>query len=401
MQKIKKEVIILLGGLFFTRLAWYMSTPFLTVFLMNQRGFSPVEVGYIISINPLANIIFCLFSSYLMKRFSNSRVIKMTPFIWGLVFIGFYFSNSFYHYLLLNLLNGICYSLFEPGLKKMLSDLTPKEDLLIVFNMRYAAINLGAFFGPMISFIFRSSETLIAYVFLGGVYFLYGLLICILLKSSPNKEMKIQEYNKRVSFKSMIKGMIKDKVYLFLIVGMIFSYFGYTQFTSSLSQYLTNSNFFVDGTGIFSLLLSVNAATILLLQFPVIYIIKKVKNPFISLMSSNILIGVGIILFGVANSTITFVIAAIVLSIGELLYGSRFDVIIDELGTKRNNSELYFGGAELIKSGKVLGPIIGAYLISILGYENQIWTCVILALITFIGLYCFMLSNRAYNEEVK
>ncbi|WP_371916026.1 MFS transporter [Paenibacillus sp. P3E] len=69
-----------------------MSTPFLAIFLTNQKNLSLLDTGYILSINPLINVCFGGFGGFLADKLSLKRIVGYIPIIWGTVFILFYFA---------------------------------------------------------------------------------------------------------------------------------------------------------------------------------------------------------------------------------------------------------------------------------------------------------------------
>ncbi len=154
-----------------------MSTPFLAIFLTAQKDISLLHTGFILSINPLINVMFGSFGGRLADKFSLKKIIGGIPLVWGSAFILFYFADSFWHFLLLSGLNGLCYSIFEPASKKVLSAQTTPDNRLLVFNLRYSAINLGAFIGPLLRMLFNMKLTLFPYVILGILYILYGVKV--------------------------------------------------------------------------------------------------------------------------------------------------------------------------------------------------------------------------------
>lgn len=173
-RQLNSKVWNILAGTFFTRTALFMSAPYLSIFLTGQKHIPLLLASLVLAIHPLVNVTFSWLGGALADKLPLHKIVGRTPLLWGTVFILFYFADSFWIFLLLNGLNGLCYSLFEPASKKVLSTESLPEHRLLVFNLRYTAINLGAFAGPLLSLLFNMKMTLFPYVILGTLYLLYG-----------------------------------------------------------------------------------------------------------------------------------------------------------------------------------------------------------------------------------
>lgn len=273
------------------------------------------------------------------------------------MFILFYYAGSFWSFLVLNALNGLCYSLFEPASKKVLSEESLPEHRLLVFNLRYTAINAGCFAGPLLSLLFNMKMSLFPYVILGIMYILYGASTMFFFRNTSAARTSVPAQAKNVRSLQALSAIRKDQVYLLLIAGMSFSYFGYSQLNGTVSQYLSGTALLTDGTRLYSILLSVNAVVILAAQFAVLRLISG-WNPFNVVLLSNLLIGLSFLFFLFPPAYLPLLLFIAVFSLGELLIGARFDALVDELSSA-DNKGLYFGCAEMVKLGTISGPVAG------------------------------------------
>ncbi|MHA6530507.1 MDR family MFS transporter [Paenibacillus sp. BAC0078] len=381
-QKLNSKVWNILTGTFFTRTALFMSTPFLAIFLTNQKDISILHTGYILSVNPLINVLFGGFGGGLADRFSLKRIIGCVPIGWGTVFILFYFADSFWQFLLLSGLNGLCYSIFEPASKKVLSTQTLPENRLLVFNLRYTAINLGAFIGPLLSLLFNMKMTLFPYVILGIFYILYGLSTWFFFRDLSDVTAPKQQ-KKKYSLGQAFSTLRKDHVFLLLLAGMSFSFFGYSLLNATVSQFMANTGTLRNGIQLYSTLLSLNGIIILVSQFAILRWIAS-WNPFNVVLVSNLLIGISFLSLVHSTSYTLLLVFIVLYSLGELLIGARFDTLVDELATEESKG-LYFGCSESVKIGTICGPIIGTLLLEQFGLESGLPVFGLLCLITITG----------------
>ncbi|MCE3202742.1 MDR family MFS transporter [Paenibacillus sonchi] len=380
-RKLNSKVWNILLGTLFTRTALFMSTPFLAIFLTTQKDISLLHTGYILSINPLINVLFGSFGGRLADKLSLKKIIGGIPLVWGSAFILFYFAGRFWHFLLLSGLNGLCYSIFEPASKKVLSAQTAPDNRLLVFNLRYSAINLGAFIGPLLSLLFNMKLTLFPYVILGILYILYGVSTRFFFRDMPAGAPASPPVPiRRPRAFTIIR---KDHVFLLLLAGMSFSFFGYSQLNATVSQYLANTSALTNGVQLYSTLLSANALIILAAQFVLLRWISG-WNPFTVVLVSNLLIGLSFLPFILPPAVLPLLAFIVLFSVGELLIGARFDALVDELA-RAEVKGLYFGCSELIKAGTIAGPLAGTRLLGHFGVQAGFPVFALLCAITITG----------------
>lgn len=383
-RQLNSRVWNILAGTLFTRTALFMSVPYLSIFLMSQKHIPLLLTSLILAVNPLAGVAFSWLGGAIADKLPLHKILLYTPLVWGTVFILFYFAGGFWSFLVLNALNGLCYSLFEPASKKMLSTESLPEHRLLVFNLRYTAINVGCFAGPLLSLLFNMKMTLFPYVILGIMYILYGASTSYFFRKTPaaaNAPIPVQI--KSVRSLQALSVIRKDHVYLLLVAGMSFSYFGYSQLNSTVSQFLSNTAMPADGTRLYSILLSANAIIILAAQFAVLRLISG-WNPFNVVLLSNLLIGLSFLFFLFPAAYLPLLLFIVVFSLGELLIGARFDALVDELSCAENKG-LYFGCTEIVRLGTISGPVVGGSLLGLFGFQTAWPVFGLLAVITLAG----------------
>ncbi|MNO29722.1 putative transporter [compost metagenome] len=391
--KLNSKVWNILIGTLFTRTALFMSTPFLAIFLTTQKDISILHTGSILSINPLVNVIFGGVGGRLADKLSLRKIIGGIPLVWGSAFILFYFAGSFWQFLLLSACNGLCYSIFEPASKKVLSAQTTPDNRLLVFNLRYSAINLGAFIGPLLSLLFNMKLTLFPYVILGILYILYGVSTRFFFRDMPAGDPASPPVPPgRPQAFSVIR---KDHVFLLLLAGMSFSFFGYSQLNATVSQYLANTKSLTNGVQLYSTLLSANALIILVAQFVLLRWISR-WNPFTVVLVSNLLIGLSFLPFILPPALLPLLAFIVIFSVGELLIGARFDALVDDLATAEVKG-LYFGCSELIKVGTIAGPLAGTRLLGHFGVQAGFPVFALLCGITILGAGLIAIAKSRHN----
>jgi MFS family permease len=381
------QVKTILLGTLFTRIALFMSTPFLAIYLSDVRQFSALEIGYIVGINPLVSVLGSSLGGHLSDKIKLYSLLSYTPIFWGVIFISFYFASSFSTFLLLNALSGLCYVLFEPATKRTLSAFSLPEQRMFIYNLRYAAINLGAFLGPLLGLLFSTTTSLFPYLILGSFYIIYGFV-----NRHTMKEAVIPITVNPTSVEKAANKTTPVVAYLLLLIGITFSYFAYAQFNSTVPQFFASSTLFRSGVTLYSMVLTMNAALILLLQLPVMNYSKKISS-FFALQLSNYCFAFSLFLLPKTNILFVLFLMVFFYSLGELFLGVRFDYLIDQLAPS-NKKGFYFGLAEMTKLGNSIGPVVGAYLIQLFSIDGYTTIFICLGIITLGGSLFIQLSSR-------
>jgi len=338
-----------------------MSISFLAIYLTTARSISPKISGIIIATSALAAVFTSFFGGSLSDRYGRKKLMLISMTVWTIVFLGYGIATSTFTFFILSALNGCCRSFFEPTSKALLSDVTTPKNRLLVFNLRYGAINAGVAIGPLIGLQIGSAESGLPFFVAGLVYFIYmvSLIIQFRIYKMPSNDMV---NTSRTTIKTTLTVIRKDKVFLLALLGMISIYAGYSQLHSTVAQYLALSPNFKNGTHLFSQIIMLNGITVLVVQYPLTRIGKRF-SALVSIMFSSLIIGMGLIGFGISERYWQVYISTIIFTIGEVLMFSMWDIFIDEIA-KPELKGTYYGAIGFSELGGVIGPFIGGILLN-------------------------------------
>lgn len=315
-------------GTMFGRLVTSMSIPFLSIYLTQVLGASPTQTGITVAVSSLAGVLASFYGGYISDIVGRKIVMLISVFGWAAVFFGFSVAQHLWVFFLVNTLNGLCRSVFEPTSRALLSDITPPSKLL-VFNLRYAAINLGVVFGPIIGLQLGSAESTFPFLIAGIVYVAYGIVLFMQFKAHRSSmPARTQAQAPRLLEALTITG--KDRVFLPVLLGIIFCVLGYGHFGSTMAQYLAMNTHFTNGGQLFSYMLSLNAITVLVVQYPIVRTASKFP-PIVPLILGNICVALSLLLVGLAGGVALLMISVVLFTIGEVLLFTMMDMLIDRI----------------------------------------------------------------------
>lgn len=378
-------------GTMFGRLVTSMSIPFLSIYLTGVLGASPTQTGFTVAVSSLAGVMVSFYGGYISDRIGRKLVMLVSVFAWAAVFFGFSMADRLWLFFVINTLNGLCRAVFEPTSRALLSDITPPEHKLLVFNLRYAAINLGVVFGPIIGLQLGSAKTTFPFLIAGFVYVAYGLVL-MLQFHRQRSAMPVRQSTVPPRLREAIQVTSRDKVFLPVLIGTVFCVLGYGHFGSTLAQYLTLNPLFGEGEKWFSYMLTLNAITVLAVQYPLVRTARRFA-PLVPLIAGNACVAGSMLLFGAASGPALLMIGVIVFTVGEVLLFTMMDMLIDRIA-KPEWKGTYFGTIGFNNLGNVIAPILGGLLLDGIGAANGIALFIPLALSTAIGLPFLVIAHR-------
>ncbi|MGE6486650.1 MDR family MFS transporter [Hyphomonas sp. NPDC076900] len=381
----------LLIGTVFARGASFMALPFLALYLSNTHGIHPVWIGLTIGLSPLTGTIGGFIGGYISDRFGRKKVMLWTILVWGLVYFGFSQASHIGIFMVLNAMNGLCRSFFEPSSQAMMADLTTPQKRKRVFSLRYTAINIGASLGPLLGVYIAQFSTSLPFLLTGLMYLLYGGTLFIMLN---RYSISLVTPVHQLPLLDTLMVTWKDKTLLVFIIGGILINVGYSQIDSNLPQYIQQS--FSDGVALFARLVALNAILVIILQVPLSLISEK--WPVLRVMIfGSIFFAVGFASFGFATSAVGMMIAMAIVTIGEIFIFPSTSVFIDQIAPEDRRGT-YFGAGQFRSIGNFTGPVLGGWLLQ--DFSGDILFSVIAGII-LCSIFFYYLGNVHILEKQK
>ena len=376
-------IIIVFIVAFIARLVFFMMWPLFSIVLYQNFGFSMLETGAILSLSSLVSVISSSYFGFHSDRLGRRYVLSGSLFLSLISCIPVVLSDSLYAYLLL--LFGICLSSnsIQTVLKSILSDYNDlQEDKEKYFHYFYIIVNCAGFLAPVL-FVYCTLE----HIKVSFLIFSLCYLLCLTFVLYIPKTEKLKTQS--LIYKDNIIKALKDKIFIYFLCANFLVAFVYGHTCTTLAQYLSN---LVDGGyKLYSILCSINAFIVIVFQIP-----------FVRLLSSihvNNKIYIGIVLFFISQIAFElsvlytyswlWIISIIILSFGEMILFSFFNIQIDKIAPKHLKGT-YYGIANVVFLGSTLSPIIGSFIISYWHinyfYITQAFICILILLFYSYGL---------------
>jgi MFS family permease len=350
------EIHLVLAGTFLVRMAYFMVWPFLAVILYRKFHLSATGIGLMLTCASLLGAAAGLLSGYHSDRVGRRRVILAGCALGAIAF--FVLSLAQYPSIYLLAIAGVAIgnALLESTSKALLGDkIAIAKDRELAFYVRYFMINAGVAVGALVGVWLGLSGKQGAFSVTACVYIAYCLVLAAKLRDGRPLAAADKGWP---GFAEACGQVFLNRVFLLLLLSNVAMAFVYANFDSSLVQYLTRSHAPQLLTMI-STLVAVNAATVIFGQFPILRMMEPLP-PRQRIVIGVALMGAAQVLFAVApvTSLAGFVLATLVLSVGELIAFPTFSVEVDR-NTPDHLRGTYFGASNLYSLGTALAPVLG------------------------------------------
>ncbi len=346
---------VLLVGALLSRLAFSMTTPFLTMYLIRNTHLSIAIVGLVVGGASVAGMVGGFIAGALTDRFGRNVILLSTLYAWVMVFLFFATAHAPSILVLLTLLNGACRAIFDPVSQVLMSDMTPVDQRYGVFSLRYTAANIGYSVGPLIGAWLGLTGGNGAFVFSCVTFLAYALLLhTMMVRTRPSTGHRSQ-MNQQASLASVVKVIASDKALLFYLLGGIMVRAAYEQINTNVSVHFQEH--VVRGLALFSLTISLNAVVVVICQVPISTWAEK-KSLLSNVLAGNICYALGLVGLAFTRSWTLGIVAIVIFTIGEILSFPAGTLFIDKIAPEDMRGA-YYGTKNVLDLGKFFGPWLG------------------------------------------
>lgn len=406
----------------FERWAWYGFFMLFANYLTGSSDaggleFSQAQKGTLMGVGTGILYFLPVLTGAIADRYGYKKVLFLSFLIYISAFILFPMCTSFTGVFLMYLYLAVGAALFKPVISATIAKTTTDETSSIGFGIFYMMVNIGAFFGPIVTLLFKGSSHLIFYVSAGIIALNFILLF--FYREPGQVEKKKNTDSLMHTFAGIFRNMgsiLKDMKFIIflLIVAGFWTMYNQLFFTLPvfISQWVDTSalyDFFhtyipfisrnyspAPGVMDSEFITNIDALYIILLQVLVSSIVMRMK-PLRSMMSGFLVCAIGMSLT-IASQNVLFTMAAILIfALGEMAGSPKITEYIGKIAPA-DKKALYMGYSFIpVFLGNVLAGVIS-------GVVYQRMSDKVMIVQKFAeekGLQISdQLSNNAYFDEV-
>ncbi len=348
------------------RWAWYGFFVLFANYLtgssdMGGLEFSQSQKGLIMGVGTGILYFLPVLTGAIADHYGYKKVLILAFIVYASAFALFPQASSFTAVFCMYIYLALGAALFKPVISATVAKTTTEETSSIGFGIFYMMVNIGAFFGPMVTLLFKSQSSMIFYISAGVI--LLNLLLLIFYKEPPRDEIE-KEGSLLHTFGEIFRNMgsiFKDvNFFIFLLIVTGFWAMYYQLFFTLpvfISQWVDTSvlyHFFdtyipfissnyspAPGVLDAEFVVNIDALYIILLQIMVSTIVMRWK-PLNSMMTGFLVCSIGISLTLSSQNVFFTMVAILVFSLGEMAGSPKITEYIGRIAPE-DKKALYMG----------------------------------------------------------
>ncbi len=301
---------------FIDRLGGALLYPFFALYITSKFGVGMTQVGILFATFSVSGFIGTSIGGALADRLGRKVMVifgliasSVSAILMGLV-------NSIEAFFILALLVGLLSNSAGPAHQAMITDLLPENKRAEGFGLFRVIFNLAVVIGPAIGGLLAARSYLLLFVTDAVISLISaGIVYLYIPETKPEAQPGVQEESLLGTFAGYGK-VLKDSLFMFFIFASILTGLVYMNMNTTLGVYLRDSHF-VPESG-YGMILSLNAAMVVLFQFPITRRIED-KPPMLIMALGAALYAIGFAMYGFVSAYVMFLVAMVVITIGEML----------------------------------------------------------------------------------
>jgi MFS family permease len=378
---------------FIDRLGGSLLFPFFALYLTQRFGVSMTQVGVLFAAFSISSFIGAFPGGALTDRFGRKGIIIFSLVSTSLSTLLMGFVNEFQYFLVVAFISGIFTDVGGPAYEAVFMDLLPPEKRASGFGIRRVAFNLAIVIGPVIGGFVAARSYLALFVIDAVISVIVALLVFLLIpETKPSTgEDKAQESTAQ-SFGGYLK-VLRDGRFMAFSLVCLLTWLVYMNMNTTLGVYLRDEHG-IPASG-YGLLISINAAMVVLMQFPITR--RTEKNPPMLMMALGaFFIAAGLFLYGFLNTFFWFAVAMAILTIGEMITIPIANAVVAQFAPEAMRGRYNFIYGLSWGISFAVGPYLAGRIMD--NYDpNLLWyACGIVGMFAVLG---FLILQRAAHTQ--
>ncbi|WP_449537320.1 MDR family MFS transporter [Ferdinandcohnia sp. Marseille-Q9671] len=364
--------------------------PLNAIYIHGHLGKSLSVAGLVLMVNAGATVIGNLVGGIVFDKIGGYKTILAGVIVSLVSLTGLTFYHGWPHYVIFLTIIGFGSGMVFPAMFAMAGAVWP-EGGRKAFNSVYIAQNLGVAVGSGLGGFVASYS--FDYIFMANtvmyvLFFLVALFGYRGIQAEKASQSSLLEQSKTVKNRSKLTAL------LVLCVGYIICWVAYVQWQATISSYTQDIGISLKQ---YSLLWTINGGLIVLgqpfLNLAIKFIAKSLKKQIVI----GIIIFIGsFLLVSTASSFSGFLVAMIILTIGEMFVWPAVPTIANDLAPK--GREGFYQGIvnSAATGGRMIGPFLGGVLVDLYGM-SMLFT--VLAVLLLVSIFTTIIYDKKIKEK--
>ncbi|MCB0458147.1 MAG: MFS transporter [Flavobacteriaceae bacterium] len=387
---LSKEIWLLSLVTFINR-AGAMVIPFLSLYLVNEKGFTLPQVGIIMTCFGVGSFIGAWVGGKLTDAIGFYKVIVLSLFFGGLGFISLQWLDSFY---------GICIGVFgliliadsyRPAIFVACDAYCKPGNLTRGIALIRLSINLGFSIGPLIGGMIIARINYEALFWIDGITCITASVL--LFNVLKPKKRKTDETKEVVTKEGV--SPFKNSLYLLLISIMVFNGMLFVLYFSVMPLYYEKAHFL--SADLIGLLLFINGIIIVIFEMPLVGWLERINiSKTMATFWGVVFLALSFIVLNLTSWSGILVIGMILMTLGEMI-GSPFSNALAISMAPKGRKGSYMGLYSMSWSfAHIIGHNMGMNFVDSLGFDITWYVFFgILTIVALMTLWLLKLLKRS------
>jgi MFS family permease len=363
--------------------------PLNTIYIHEHLGKSLSVAGFVLMLNSAASVIGNLVGGSLFDKIGGYKTVLFGIVITLFSVIGLALNHDWPFYVFLLTSVGLGAGIVFPAMYAMAGVVWP-EGGRKAFNALYVAQNLGVAVGAMLGGLVASYS--MDYIFASNaiIYMLFVVLAAFGYRGITTRGNSSKIFNER----KHVKSQTNLSALLLLCASFLLTWITYVQWTSTISTYTQQLGISLN---LYSLLWTINGALIVIGQPAMAALVRFVlKTPKLQIISGIAIFILSFIVVANAKNFTGFLVAMIILTIGEMLVWPAVPTAANELAPK--GREGFYQGVvnSAATGGRMIGPLLGGVCADLFGMDKLFFALIGLLILS---ITTTILYDRKLKEK--
>jgi MFS family permease len=386
-----RQFWILFFGQLVSSIGLSLVWPFMTIYVRDKLGVALTVVGLVLAANSGAGLVSQLVGGPLVDRFGRKIAMAFSLGARSVIMLGLGLANDLASFTCLIVLSGFVGSLFNPALNSMVADMVEPDSRIEAYGLMRIVSNLGVAIGPAIGGFIATSSYLISFLAAAAASAIYFLII-LLFTTETKPEVSV-EHGVPAEATGGYGRLLRDFRFLAFCLTLAIMGIAYAQMMTILPVYIKEQYQIVESQ--FGMIMATNAAMVVLFQYPVVKLLKRVAlGPALTMGALFVALGLGTVAF---SSTFTmFLVSMIIVTVGELIFAPSSTAFVADVAPEAMRGR--YMGVYGMSFGLTFGlaPAVGGIINDSLG-PVAVWYS--MAGVALLSAISFLLIGRHISGE--
>lgn len=350
---------ILSIGQFIDQLGGTMVFPFFTLYISTKFGTSMTEIGLLFGLFSVTRAIGSTVGGALADTIGRRTMLVAGLVLSAFTSLGMGLAGEYRLFILAAIAAGLFASIGNPAGQAMVADLLPPDKRAGGFAIQRVVFNLAVSFGPAIGGLLAAISYL--YIFAADALSstIMALIVFLFIKETMPEKKSTEEKTSLLNSIRGYKDILQDKYFSMYMIGITLVWIVLLQMNVLLAPYLWREHA-ISPVG-YGFIMTLNATMVILFQYAITKRLDK-YNPLKTLAVGIVVAGAGFTLFGVFNSYALFMLAMVVVTIGEMITMPPTQVMVAQLAPEdmRGRYMAVFGYSWMVASA--VGPMMSGFI---------------------------------------